>query len=156
METNQFAEFVASVVRSLPRDLDSGTAQRWIREQRALTDVLRKALMPAFAFELYLAPGQRDGGWMTGFDLEKHLEETKLIERAFSLEDELVKGWLANPATYPKELKTKAVFLWRSRRAIGSNREVACLYWSDDRVIVDWGWLVRRWYGDNLALLASF
>ncbi len=153
MEINQFVEFVSAVVRQLPRNLDSVTAQRWIREQGTLADVLRKALAPVF--ELYLAPCQRDGGWMAGFDLEKHLEETKLIDRAFSIEDELVKGWLANPSTYPEECKGKAIFLWKSKRAIGSGRRVAYLYWRGDRVVVDWRWLGDGWDGSDPALLAS-
>ena len=140
-------------MRQLPRNLDSVTAQRWIREQAALAETLRKALAPAF--RLYLAPGQQNGGWMKGFDLEKHLEETKLIDRAYSLEDELVKGWIANPSTYPEEFKKKAVFLWKSQRTSGSDREVAYLYWDDDRVIVSWDWLEDRWYGYDPVLLAS-
>jgi len=39
-------------------------------------------------FKLYLAPGQQSGGRMKGFDLEKHLGETGLISRCFSLEDD--------------------------------------------------------------------
>ena len=155
METLQFAEFVSAVVRQLPRDLQSTTAQNWIRNQGALADVLRKALAPALTFELYLAPAQRDGGTMKGFDLEKHLQETKLIDRCFSLEDELVKGWIANPSTYPEEFKTKVVFLWKSKRTSGSGRDVAYLCWDDDRVIVGWYWLDGRGRGDGPALLAS-
>ena len=153
MEINQFVEFASAVVRSLPRNLDPVTAQRWIREQGTLADVLRKALAPAF--ELYLAPGQQNGGTMTGFDIDKHLEETKLIDRAFILDDELVKGWLANHATYPEEFKGKAIFLWKSKRTIGSNRRVAYLCWNDNRVIVRWAWLESRWSGRSPALLMS-
>lgn len=46
MEINQFVEFTSAVVRSLPRDLDPTTTQGWITNQRALADVLRKALKP--------------------------------------------------------------------------------------------------------------
>ena len=106
-------------------------------------------------FTLYFAPGQQNGGWMKGFDLEKHLEETKLIDRAFSLDDELVKGWIDNPSTYPEEFKGKAIFLWKSKRTAGSGRPVACLSWDDDRVVVRWGWLGSDWGGSSPALLAS-
>ncbi len=153
METNQFAEFVSAVVRQLPRDLQSTTAQNWIKNQGALADVLRKAL--GSTFELYLAPGQQNGGWIVGLNLEKHLEETKLIDRCFSLEDELVKGWLANPSSYPEEFKEKAIFLWKSKRTSGSVRRVAYLCWRGGRVIVRWRWLEYRWGGDDPALLAS-
>ena len=153
METNQFAEFVSAVVRSLPRNLDSGTAQRWIRGQAELAVVLAKALAPSY--ELYLAPGQQNGGAMNGFDLEKHLEETNLIERAYSLDDEIVKGWIANPSTYPEEFKRKAVFLWKSKQeASCPRRRVAYLCWGGDHVIVGWSWLGCSWYGNDPALLA--
>lgn len=107
------------------------------------------------AYELYLFGKQKTGGDETGFTIEEHLTETKLIDRCFSLEDELVKDWIANPATYPEEFKGKAIVLWKSIRTTGSNREVACLYGGDDRVIVVWRWLGGRWRGNNPALLAS-
>lgn len=117
-------------------------------------DALQK-IVSEKGYELYLAPGQKNGGWVKGFDLEKYLQEEKLIERAFSLEDELVKGWLANPATYPEEFGKKAIFLWKSTRTTGSDRGVAYLYWSGGRVVVRWRWLEGDWDGDNPALLAS-
>ena len=141
MEINQFVEFASAVVRSLPRNLDTVTAQRWIREQGPLAEALRKVLAPAF--ELYLAPGQQNGGVMVGFDLEKHLQEEKLIERAYTLEDELVKSWLENPASYPEEFKNKAIFLWKSQRTSGVDREVAYLYWYGARWHLAFHWLGR-------------
>ena len=152
MEINQFVEFSTAIIRSLPRDLDSVTTQRWVCDQKALADVLRKALAPSY--ELYLAPGQQNGAWMKGLDLEKYLEEMRLIERCFSLDDELVKGWIADPATYPDEFKGKAIFLWKSKRLSGSRRDVACLCWDGDRVVVGWDWLELGWRGNDPALLA--
>ncbi|MEK7537295.1 MAG: hypothetical protein AAB584_02540 [Patescibacteria group bacterium] len=46
LQIDQFVEFSAAVLRSLPRDLDQTTAQSWIQDQRALADVLRKSLKP--------------------------------------------------------------------------------------------------------------
>jgi hypothetical protein len=46
MTTRQFREFAEAVLRSLPDDLDTTTAQRWIENQENLRTVLRKALMP--------------------------------------------------------------------------------------------------------------
>ncbi|MEQ1561132.1 MAG: hypothetical protein ABL899_00250 [Nitrospira sp.] len=155
MEINQFAEFVSAVVRQLPRDLDLVTAQRWIKDQGALSDTLRKALGgEKRTFELYLSPKQK-GGWISGFDLESHLEEEKLTDRTFSLEDELVKGWLADPSTYPEEFKKKAVFLWKSQRDSGSYRSFAYLFWDGGRVGVGWDGLGSRWFGGDPVLLAS-
>lgn len=48
METNQFAEFVSAVVRSLPRDMDPTTTQGWIQNQASLARTLRKALVPMY------------------------------------------------------------------------------------------------------------
>src|SRR3989344_524627 len=145
MDTKQFAEFASAVVRQLPRNLDSVAAQRWIKDQGALANVLCKALGPTRT--LYLAPAQKISGWVIGFDLEKHLQETKLINRCFSLGDEVVKGWLANPATYPEEYKRKVVFLWKSKWTSDGNADVAFLYWIDGRVLVGRHWLGNRWGG---------
>ncbi len=153
MEINQFAEFVSAVVRQIPRDLATATAQRWIKDQAALASVLRKAL--AGAFELYLSPKQKNGGVITGFDLDDHLRSENLFDRTCSLDDGLVKGWLTDPTTYPEEFKGKAIFLWKSQRSSGSDRVIACLVWDDDRVVVSWDWLGRRWGGNNPVLLAS-
>lgn len=46
IQVDQFAEFAAYVVRSLPRDMDPTTAQGWIGNTQALSKVLREALMP--------------------------------------------------------------------------------------------------------------
>jgi len=47
MGVNQFAEFIAAVIRWLPREMSSIVAQGWIDDQDALGKVLRKALMPS-------------------------------------------------------------------------------------------------------------
>jgi len=106
-------------------------------------------------FTLYLHNKQKNGGWIKGFDLDTYLKEEGLLNRCFSLEDEVVKGWLADSSTYPEEFKGKAVFLWRSQRASGGDRNVACLIWSDGQVIVRWDWLGDDWHGYNPVLLAS-
>ncbi|KKW14562.1 MAG: hypothetical protein UY54_C0014G0015 [Parcubacteria group bacterium GW2011_GWA2_50_10b] len=125
------------------------------RSAAKVADTLQSIVDEQLPSKLYLAPGQQNGGVMVGFDLEKHLQEEKLIERAYTLEDELVKSWLENPASYPEEFKNKAIFLWKSQRASGDYREVACLCWHGGRVVVHWRWLERRWDGYRPALLAS-
>ena len=111
------------------------------------------------AFELYLAPGQENFGLMTALDIEKHLEETGLINRVFSLKDELVKGWVANPSTYPEELKTKRVLLWGSKQIChgdGSDPrdvEFAHLIWYQNRVLERWLWLVGVFSDGSPTLL---
>jgi hypothetical protein len=46
MKTDQFAEFLAAIVRSAPRDLDTDVVQGWITNQDALARVLMEALAP--------------------------------------------------------------------------------------------------------------
>jgi len=55
----------------------------------------------------------------------------------------------------PEEFKRKNIFLWKSKRAVGSYREVAYLCWGGGRVVVRWYWLGDDWGGDYPALLAS-
>ncbi len=127
-------------------------------DSERLKQALQAAIEGRFSkltHELYLTPAQRNGGTITGFDLDKHLRDEKLIDRTMSLEDEMVKGWIANPSTYPEEFKGKAVFLWKSQRSSSGNRGVAYLVWGGGRVVVHWRWLVYGWRGYYPVLLAS-
>ncbi|MDD5043861.1 MAG: hypothetical protein PHD51_04380 [Patescibacteria group bacterium] len=45
IRTDQFAALASAVIRSLPRDMDTKTAQEWIQNPNALNKVLRKALI---------------------------------------------------------------------------------------------------------------
>ena len=115
-------------------------------------------LLSGWGWRLYCAPGQQGGRWMGrwmgGFDLEEHLRKNNLIAQAYGLEDELVKGWIANPETYPEEFKNKAVFLWKSTQdLVDGHRSVRYLNWDDGRVVVRWRWLGFDWYGRGPALL---
>ena len=126
------------------------------RSPQKLLDTLQMMLVEKFhQLELYLHLKQRDGGWVSGFDLDQHLRDEGLYERTLSLEDTEVKGWLENPKTYPEEYKDKAVFLWKSQRDSGDCCRVAYLIWDDGRVIVGWHWLEYRWRGNYPVLLAS-
>ena len=153
METKQFAEFVSVVVRQLPRDLDLVIAQRWIRDQEALGVALRKAL--SSSLRLYLTPSQVRGEHIIGLHVGSHLKEMKLFERTFSPEDEVIKGWIANPSTYPNKFKEKSVFLWNSERYSGGDCWFAFLVWKDDHVSVDWRRHGDSWGADDPILLTS-
>ncbi len=127
-------------------------------DPQSLKQALQAAIEGRFPkpnYELYLTTEQKSGGSIKGFDLEHRLKDEKLIDRCLSLESLMVKVWLADPSSYPEELKTKAVFLFGSQRGVGSDRHVACLCWDGDRVIVSWFWLEFRWYGYYPVLLAS-
>lgn len=106
-------------------------------------------------FEIYIAVDQENGNAMTGFDLERHLTIVGLMGRCASLEDLLIKGWIANPSTYPEELKKKNIFLWRHAVTSGGFRRVACLVWEPVhcRVEVKWRWLRHEWTAESPALL---
>jgi len=123
MEINQFVEFSAAVLRSLPRDLSSFATQKWIANQRLLADVIHKALTPPL--DLYLHPEQLNKGGMSGLDLKRHLEKTGLINRCLSLQDDVVSGWIINPSSYPKEFGGEMVHLWKSQRTVRDWHEVA-------------------------------
>ena len=88
------------------------------------------------SFELYLHDsviGYRGPVCISGHELKKHIKETGLIDRCFSLEDELVQGWIANPSTYPEELRKQAVCLWKSVRISGGYRSVPCIVYVPGR-----------------------
>ncbi len=104
---------------------------------------------------LYLHEKQKTAPWISGYDLEAHLKKTGLIDRCFSLEDDLIKGWLANPSTYPEEFKGRWVNLWKSAQGRDGGRNVPCLSWDGGKVIVHWPWLSRDWGIHGPALLAS-
>ncbi|TAL49346.1 hypothetical protein EPN83_01190 [Patescibacteria group bacterium] len=57
--------------------------------------------------KLYFHPKQKEGGLIKGYDLEKHLRETGIINRCLSLKDEEVKGWLANPTPTRKSSRVR-------------------------------------------------
>jgi len=160
MEIKQFAEFVSAVVRSLPRDMDSTTAQGWIENQAALAKILHEAIMPNYDYDLYLAPEQLCGGWINGLDLEKHLKESGLIDRTLSLDDQLVQNWIKSPSTFPKELKGKKLILWKSQDSTYSKELarkiplVAYLFWYCGRVLVDSWWLENPLSGKDPVLLS--
>lgn len=124
-------------------------------------ELLKKALQKAIegkfvdsSYKPYLAPGQKST--MPLFQLEKHLESEDLLVRAYSLEDDLIKGWLANPATYPDEFVHSAVILWGSEKFSGPDRRVACLRWNLTKVAVVWWRLSRISHRDSPSLLKTF
>lgn len=108
--------------------------------------------------ELYRHEAQgADRRGIDGEDLNKHIRETGLIGRCLSFEDEIVKGWIADPSTYPEEFKGMEVFLWKSRRKYGEHIEcIGCLVWrTNPKVVESWVSLSTRWCYDGPALVRS-
>ncbi len=87
-------------------------------------------------YELHRAFRQDGAPCCTGHELKKHMILAGLTKRAFSVEDEVVKGWLTNPSSYPEELKAKQVFLWGSQEVVNNLSTVAYLVWNGNRVDV--------------------
>lgn len=106
------------------------------------------------SYELYIAPGQHSRA-IFGFGLSKHLQLIGLMGRCPSLENELVKSWIANPSTYPELLKEKNVFLWGHVVISGDAHRVACLVWykGTERVEVRWRNLKYEWSAESPALI---
>mgnify|MGYP001559486861 CR=1 FL=1 len=126
------------------------------RSPTVIADALQTILdQPQPKFELYLFGKQKAGGWEMGYNIERHLKKTGLINRCLSKDDECVRNWLANPETYPEEFKGKAVFLWKSADGRVVNRVAPCLIWRDGGVVLHWDWLDLDWYGGYPAVLAG-
>ena len=90
-------------------------------------------------YELFLHPVQRLNGTMTKLNLELYLQITGQIARVRSLEDEDVRGWIADPSSYPQELRELPdgrLDLWGTIRGQGYEREIVQLLWKNERVKV--------------------
>ncbi len=126
------------------------------RDASVVADALQKILdQSSLKFELYLFGKQRTGGSETGYTVEKSLRETGLIARCLSTDDEMVKGWVINPNTYPAEFKGKVIFLWKSAKGRGVNRRVPCLVWYHGEVVMVWHLHSHGLGGSNPAVLVS-
>ena len=127
------------------------------RSATKVADVLQSIVDEAVDIHptIYLHDQQKNGGLIEGWNLNKHLNETGLISRAYSLEDEVVKGWVTNPSAYPKKFRMNRVFLWKSIRASEDRIQVACLIWDGRRVTVNWYWLGNDWTEIDPAILRA-
>lgn len=76
-------------------------------------------------------------------DFYKRLRRTKFIERALSLNSEVVQNWLKCPSSYPGEFKNRTVCLFGSQKGSGDSLRIAALRWDSrygyqDRILVFW------------------
>jgi hypothetical protein len=95
METDQFAELMSAVARSLPRDMDTTTVQGWITNQDALTTVLRDALMPPVQRVHKTTPGPHSSAEIAaihGFTVIEDVEPSKFNVRDLVLVPFLKEG----------------------------------------------------------------
>ncbi len=76
--------------------------------------------MTSRSYELYFTDEQFMGVSIDGKEFIPRLTKDGLLDRCLSLESPVVKGWLANPNTYPDELKKVSPFLLGSRGRVGS------------------------------------
>ena len=128
--------FLRPLVQLLTNLLSPEVGREWEYEFKKF---LRKEHCWVRPYQLYLAPGQKDNGEMSGVDLERHLKDTGLVNLCFSGEDELVKSWIRDPSTFPEELKKRTAFLWKTYCDDGSRR-IGCLDWHPglEKVLIRW------------------
>lgn len=181
METNQFAEFVSAVVRSLPRDLNPTTTQGWIQNQGALTNALRKALAATYhlvvdytqSFKQMIVAGHYD--WVNS-EIEKNFSvqgtgtvnlDTELVHLNRNIgSDEALKeldhlGYraataeelLAFGAAYPEKQREFPIVALGTVRHVLGLRHVLCLWRdrSERRLVLRW--FVLDW-SDRYRFLA--
>jgi hypothetical protein len=108
----------------------------------------------AISWKLDYHPSQKDGGQVSGIELQKYYEGWEFTGLLFSLEDPLIQLWISSPSTYPEELKGEYVFLWGSKLDYGNSRlAVAFLFWYDGTVIESWQLLDDAFNRDTPALI---
>jgi len=98
--------------------------------------------------ELYLHDDQKDGKWMEGTKIYKHLKETDSLKACLGLQDalEIKKKGIE---VFRKLFGGKVVCCWKSVvRDHDGNLYVPYVYDGSDRVVVDWRWLVNDWSDD--------
>ena len=119
---------------------------------RDLKKFLRGEMGTNPVFTLYFHKEQKEGD-LKGLDVLAHLRDAGLIGRCLSLEDEMVREWLDDPSTYPKEFKNKRPHLWGSTKlGPGEWPCVAFLMWDSDSVRMGWHWLEDK-YSDEYELI---
>jgi hypothetical protein len=163
--TDQFAEFVSAVVRSLPRDMEPDLAQFWIRHQDLLATTLDGALIvrqqPAKAAEPALPTEITVGGRVYEIlsflrEGEKSVPGDVMVSRAkelgANLGQEDCEFILAHQADIPAALRNKVIFVFPDLRRPDVRENVAYLYWVDDGWYRLWNWLSDDWFG-NARLL---
>ncbi len=144
-------------IETLPGERLVGPLEDLIyKAQKGVVDLLNPnhCKFARAGFTLYLHPCQRFVR-INGLTLKKHLREAGIMDRSRTLESSLVRGWQANPETYPEELKGIFPFLWGSIRDRAGCCLVPCLEWSCDQVIVRWGLVHNAWGKKFPALLAN-
>lgn len=88
------------------------------------------------------------------YKIEEDLRGTGRFDRTYSLESELVKGWIARPEIYPEEFKGKRVFLWQSAKYdLSDSRNIQYLYWASNKVCVAYEWIGSEWIIGDVVLL---
>lgn len=94
--------------------------------------------MPTQQFEMYLTPKQKARVRTSGREILNDLEKKQFLGRCLGIRDDIVKGWLAKPSTYPKKLRGKSVLLWRWPKPASYRWRVDCLVWRNGRLFVHW------------------
>ncbi len=163
--TDQFAEFAAAVLRSLPRDMEPELAQFWILHQDLLATTLDGALIvrqpakaaePALPTEMTIAGRvyeilsflrEEDGGSVRGDTMVSRAKEMNA-----NLGKEDCEFLLAHKDEIPAALRGKVVFIFPDLRRPGGREGVAFLGWDVDGWVVGFRWIGRGWNGRDRLL----
>ena len=96
--------------------------------------------------ELYLAEGQKNGGYVNGHELRKQLKDKPILNA------NVLDYLLAHQELIPEEWKGKRVYFWGTvYRHSDGNLYVRCLYWNGRTWDWDVRWLDDDWGGDDPA-----
>lgn len=151
------ADFIASVIRSLPRELPKETMEGWTGSPTMLGEALHFLCVCQLGgsgdYETYLTPFQMENSRRSGVDVKEHLEMEGLIRRAFSVRDDLVLGWFEDPKTFPDNLKRVKAYLWGTMRTVEAEPEVMFLVWNGERVDTGYTKIKEHWGIQHPALL---
>ena len=107
----------------------------------------------SIGIELYYEDHQKRDEVIYGGTIDEHLDKTGLINRCLGLDDEVVKGWISNPSTYPEEYREYLIcLLWKSRGVRGGLIKIPGLVWRGDDLVVEWRWTGMQ-YGTATPIL---
>jgi hypothetical protein len=164
LSLGQQANWHATVLKALPRDIEPELARNWELNGAALTRVLREALCPLHVIdcdtapfvpsgwsvqhhqkfgmwkwdpskaELFFADAQQNGQVLKGDTFRKE------VAKKFVFNANVLDYLLANPHLIPEEWKGKSIFFWGTVYRRSSGRlYVRYLFWNGG----SWDWISR-------------
>ena len=173
-EVGQVVEFHASVLRKLPRDMESEVMQGWIDNPQALRKVLRNGLMPPDSSLLFKHDKTKEG-WKLKQDVpfngpflpdiveflkdgESKVMGHEMRGRALELDANLGQLDLEYLEDHQELIQTE----WRGKyylvapgtvwQDLVGDLYVPCLRWSADQLVLRFDWLGDGYFGSARLL----